>query len=76
MAGEVKQSNWVDGAAMDGERWVDPMDAAAVDAWGTAPVAAPAAAFDPTMAFQEKPQRCTSLQGVCARITSQHLQVY
>lgn len=65
MAGEVKQGNWVDGAAVDGERWVDPLDAAAVDAWGTTPVPAPAAAFDPTKAFQEKPQRRTSLQGAC-----------
>jgi hypothetical protein len=63
MAEESKHGNWVDGAAMEGDRWVDPMDEAAVDAWGSAPAPLPAPEFEPHKAFQEKPQRRTSLQG-------------
>lgn len=55
--------NWVDSAAIDGERWVDASDAVAMDAWGTAEAPIPQAVFDPQKAAQEKhvPKRRTSL---------------
>ena len=45
-----RAGKWLDGAALEGDRWVDPSDAAAVDAWGTAPRQPTPRAFDPQRA--------------------------
>jgi hypothetical protein len=54
---EPAQGKWLDGAAIDGHRWVDPSDAAAVEAWGTAPRHAQPAAFDAQRASQLPPEQ-------------------
>ena len=45
-----RPGKWLDSAAIEADRWVDPSDAAAVDAWGTPPQTHPQAAFDPQKA--------------------------
>ncbi len=61
--GMPKAGNWVDSAAIDGERWVDASDAVAMDAWGTAKAPVAQTVFDPQKAAQDKPvpKRRTSL---------------